>query len=89
VRSFYRDKKLSGVFARFRTPIQLCVFLYRDFLRIVVSMNEKRFDVLGINDDATQDEIKVSHRKLSLKYHPDRNQNTPDATSMFQKINEA
>lgn len=53
-------------------------------------MSEKTFyDVLGVEINATEEEIKKSYRKLSLKYHPDRNQNNPDATSMFQKINEA
>jgi DnaJ-class molecular chaperone len=53
-------------------------------------MSDKNFyDILEVKPDATNDEIKKSYRRLSLKYHPDRNINNPDATSKIQKINEA
>ena len=46
------------------------------------------YSVLELSNDATFDEIKKSYRKLSLKYHPDRN---PDRNSskVFQRLNEA
>ena len=44
------------------------------------------YGILGIEPNATQDEIKKSYRKLSLKYHPDRKNGNSD---MFKKINEA
>lgn len=44
------------------------------------------YNVLGVEKSATQEEIKKAYRKLSLKYHPDKQ--TGDAEE-FKKINEA
>ena len=44
------------------------------------------YKILGIDEKATQTEIKSAYRKLSLKYHPDKN-NGDD--TQFKKINEA
>ena len=46
------------------------------------------YETLGISSDANEDQIKRAYRKLSLQYHPDRNQ-SPDAQPKFQAINEA
>lgn len=46
------------------------------------------YEVLGVSNDAGEMEIKKSYRKLSLKYHPDRN-STEEAKEMIQKVNEA
>ena len=46
------------------------------------------YEILGLNENASMDEIKKVYRKLSLQYHPDRN-SSPEANGMFQKINEA
>jgi DnaJ-class molecular chaperone len=46
------------------------------------------YDILGVSQDADENEIKKAYRKLSLQYHPDRNQDS-DTTSKFQEINEA
>lgn len=55
-------------------------------------MAEKRdyYEVLGINKNATDDEIKSAFRKLAKKYHPDANQdNKKEAEAKFKEINEA
>ena len=44
------------------------------------------YDILGINKNSSQEEIKKAYRKLSLKYHPDKP--TGDE-SKFKEINEA
>jgi DnaJ-class molecular chaperone len=54
-------------------------------------MNSKEnfYDILGIGEKATEEEIKKAYRKLSLQYHPDRNNNEPASVQKFQKIGEA
>ena len=53
-------------------------------------MSAKRdyYEVLGIQKNASQDEIKSQYRKLALKFHPDRNK-SPDAAEHFKEISEA
>lgn len=47
------------------------------------------YDVLGVAKDASEQEIKAAYRKLSLKYHPDRNPDDKIAEEKFKEINEA
>lgn len=44
---------------------------------------------MGVQEDATSDDIKDAYRKLSLKFHPDKNDNDSYFTEMFKKITEA
>ncbi|MEM2942922.1 MAG: DnaJ domain-containing protein, partial [Candidatus Bathyarchaeia archaeon] len=52
-------------------------------------MSEKDYyEILGIQRNATKEEIKNAYRKLALQYHPDRNK-SPDAEERFKEISEA
>lgn len=47
------------------------------------------YDILEVPQTASIEEIKKSYRKLSLKYHPDRNPGQPEMVAKFQQIGEA
>lgn len=44
---------------------------------------------LGLNKNASQEEIRKAYRKLARKYHPDVNPDNEDAARRFKEINEA
>ncbi len=47
------------------------------------------YKLLGVDRNATQDEIKKAFRQLALKYHPDRNQGDKVLEEKFKEVNEA
>lgn len=47
------------------------------------------YKVLGVDKNATTDQIKKAYRKLARQYHPDVNPNNPEAERKFKEANEA
>lgn len=47
------------------------------------------YEVLGVNKNASQEEIKKAFRQLAKKYHPDVNPENKEAEGKFKEINEA
>jgi len=47
------------------------------------------YEVLGINKDATDDDLKKAYRRLAMKWHPDRNPDNPKAEEHFKEAKEA
>jgi curved DNA-binding protein CbpA len=47
------------------------------------------YRILGVDAQATGEEIKRAYRRLALQYHPDRNPDDPQAEERFKEISEA
>lgn len=71
--------------------IAWCLFLY--LINMVINDGEVRafdpYQILGIEQGAAVGEIKKAYRKLSLKYHPDKNIGDKLAEEMFMKVAKA
>lgn len=51
--------------------------------------NKDYYKILGVNRNASADELKKAYRQLAKKYHPDVNKESKDAEEKFKEVSEA
>ena len=54
-----------------------------------MAQKQDYYEVLGVQKNASEDDIKRAYRKLAIKYHPDKNPGDKQAEEMFKKVAEA
>ncbi|KAK3681443.1 hypothetical protein B0T22DRAFT_306629 [Podospora appendiculata] len=59
------------------------------FGQCVLGASKSYYNVLGLDKQATDKQIKSAYRQLSKKYHPDKNPNDPSAKDKFVEVSEA
>ena len=55
----------------------------------MVSATMHAYQILGIDEQAQQKEIKDAYKKMALRSHPDKNPNDPEAKSTFQLVGQS
>jgi len=55
-------------------------------LLVSIEAGKNFYDILGVKKDASDKEIKRAYRKLSLKYHPDKNPGNEKAREKFVEV---
>jgi molecular chaperone DnaJ len=52
-------------------------------------MSKDYYKILGVDRNASKDEIKKAYRKMAMKYHPDKNNEDPNSEAKFKEAAEA
>lgn len=66
-----------------------CILVLTTLFLLSVSALADYYDTLEIKSDATESEVKKAFRRLSAKYHPDKNQGNEEAHKKYVEINKA
>jgi DnaJ-class molecular chaperone len=64
-------------------------FPYMNMEDTNIDKDKDYFKILGVDEKASDDEIKKAYRKLSMLHHPDKNGNTDESKQKFQELNNA
>jgi molecular chaperone DnaJ len=64
-------------------------FVYINNPHINIKNMKRYYEALGVKQGASEKEIKSAYRKLSMKYHPDKNPDDKEAEEKFKEISEA
>ena len=54
-----------------------------------MAKNKDYYKILEVEEDASEEEIKLAYRRLAKKYHPDLNKTDPKAKEKFIELHEA
>jgi len=54
-----------------------------------IDKDKDYYKILGVDEKATEDELKKAYRKMSMIHHPDKNGNTDESKQKFQELNNA
>ena len=52
-------------------------------------MQRDYYEVLGVDRECGEPDLKAAYRKLAMEHHPDRNNGCEQAEGRFKEINEA
>lgn len=63
----------------------LLTVLFISYFILLLAKSADYYKILGVSKSASASDIKKAYRKLSLKYHPDKNP-SPDASEKFAEI---
>ena len=74
-------KKEGWVFEKFKTPLN-------EYLENIPPTKKSNYEILEVNENASENEIKKAYFRLALRWHPDKN-NSSDAESRFKEISAA
>ena len=54
-----------------------------------MATKEDYYSLLGVEKNASEEDLKKAYRKKAIQYHPDKNQGNKEAEEMFKKVSEA